>query len=327
MDPNQRIATYTGIFETLKKELRWKISNNQLLMAIAATYLTGDKSFDSKRFLFIADEIKKQSKPLSIWRSQSRFPIAALMDIHFDDAADRIPQLFHLYDQIVAAKFHRGAFTCIAAATLLVQGKNSQEEAEAVIARAKEVYQGMKQEHRFLTSSEDYPIAIALACQNRDDIMEEAAHQYDDLYRRGFRKGNDLQFLSHILALGSPYSAQPLTSNAATALDAMKDSGLKPKPSYYPFIGMLALLPDIQNHVHMVQVLYDKLKTQKHFKWQKDMNIMLATVLVVKEQLEDDTMVDTSLFTIIESILQAQQAALTAAAVSAAAAQNNSGSN
>ncbi|MDY0394290.1 DUF4003 family protein [Virgibacillus halophilus] len=269
MDVNQSITTYTDIFETLKKQLRWKVSGNQLLMTIASTYLTGENTFDSERFLVIADEIKAQSKPFSIWRSPSRFGIAAVLDAHFDDAAEQIRQLFQVYDQMTAAKFHRGPFTCIAAATLLMQGKNEDIDTDVIIARAKRIYKDMKDEHILLTSSQDYPMAISLACQNKEDIIQEAEQHYQRLHLHGFRKGNDLQFLSHILALGHPYSGQSLVSNTADVFDAFKGIDLKPKPSYYPFIGMLALLPDVEQHVQMVKELYSKLRMQKHFKWQK----------------------------------------------------------
>jgi hypothetical protein len=74
-------------------------------------------------------------------------------------------------------------------------------------------------------------------------------------------------------------------------------------------------------------MIYDRLNFDKKFKWQKDINFMVAIVFLLKEQTEFGDLVTTGLSTSIESILQAQQAAMIASvsAATAAASSSNGG--
>uniref|UniRef100_UPI0011A39293 DUF4003 family protein n=1 Tax=Staphylococcus epidermidis TaxID=1282 RepID=UPI0011A39293 len=70
---------------------------------------------------------------------------------------------------------------------------------------------------------------------------------------------------------------------------------------------------------------YVHLNQTKQFKWQKDLNATLAASFYVKDKLEQSALIETSLYTTIQTILQAQQATMTAS-IAASAAATGSGS-
>ena len=72
------------------------------------------------------------------------------------------------------------------------------------ITRMNDLYKNMKKNHFWLTSADDYVFAAVLATTDLDlhqmDFRIEKC--YNLLNQEGFWKGNDLQSLSHMLAIG-----------------------------------------------------------------------------------------------------------------------------
>lgn len=187
----------------------------------------------------------------------------------------------------------------------------------------------MKQDHIFLTSASDYPLAVLLAYEDRDDINEQMEKYYDSLSQNGFRKGNDLQFLSHILSLDTSTTIDRPVRRAASIMDSFRETGIRPKPMYYPIIGMISLLPEEQFQIDEISRMFNELNNEKSFRWQKDMNLITAVSFYVNEKITNKSLAATTIQTTLESILQAQQAVMIATIVSTTAATNaaNNGSN
>ncbi|VEF46974.1 YeaA [Bacillus freudenreichii] len=326
MEMKQYIANYIEVYEELRKMMKWKVTDNKILMTIASFYALNQQLFQMERYLMVAEEIKKQAGIFSSIRSESRYITAAMLDGSFEDPEQKIPALFHAYNELIEAKFRRGIFTYIAASVLIKNSGSEPGDFGPVITKAKDIYDRMRKEHFFLTSAEDYPLAMLLASSGRDDVIERNERFYENLNRHGFRKGNHLQMLSHILTLDKEVNAETLLSRTIEVFDAFKEVGLKQKTVYYPVMGMLAMIPPEDLDMHKVHQVYEQLNQTKHFKWQKDLNATLAASFFVKEKLENSTFIETSLHTTLETILQAQQAAMTASITAAAASSSSSGS-
>ncbi|MDO6450128.1 DUF4003 family protein [Oceanobacillus profundus] len=318
---SEKINQYKTVYNELYAAMKWKVSDSRTLMAIASIYVMSKKEFHFDAFLQLADRIKARAGFFSPMKSTSRFTTAATLDIKFDRPENQINNLFILYDKLRKAKFSSGVYTYLAASTLLthIDYRNNEEQ---MIARAKEIYDGMKQEHPFLTSASDYPLAVLLAYENHNDIIEQMERYYESLSKNGFRKGNDLQFLSHILSLDTNTSADRLVSRTTTIMDSFRDAGIRPKPMYYPIIGMLSLLPEEQFQMHGISQMFDQLNNEKSFRWQKDMNLITAVSFYVNEKIDNKSLAATTLQTTLESILQAQQAVMIATIASTTAATN-----
>ncbi|SHG39031.1 Protein of unknown function [Ornithinibacillus halophilus] len=313
------IEQYIKEYQQLKIALKWKVPDKTINMAIAANYVMKDKEIDSDKLLIIADTIKSQAGLFSSMKSHSRFLTASIMDINFENPTEQVPELFTYYKQFRNEKFSSGTFTYIAATLLLVSELNPDE----IIPKAKDLYDRMKQEHAFLTTASDYPLATLLTIEGRTDTIEQMETFYEELSKNGFSKGNDLQFLSHILSLPPNENSQTLISRAISVYDSLKVIGIRSKRTYYPVIGMLALLPNEELDMKKIKDLYDRLMLEKDFKWQKDVNVMMAVNFFVKGKLEHTTLAETSLYTVVEAIIQAQQAVMTASIVAAATASNS----
>jgi hypothetical protein len=317
------LNNYIKAYEELKAPMKWKVTDKRMLMTIASIYVFNNQSVNSEQLLHLAEEFKRQSSIFSPFRSNARYTTAAMLDVKFDQPEKQIKALLDLYDDFREAKFASGNFTIIAATILL---SHKLDDPGKIILLTKEIYDGMKKEHAFLTSSSDYPLATLLALENNSDIIGQIEYYYQELAKNGFRKGNDLQFLSHILSLSKESNRNDLINRAIHVLDTFKKSGIQTRQLYYPIIGMLALLPNEIYEITPILSMYEELNHQKDFKWQKDMNLMMAASFYVNDRIEHKSLAETSLSTILESILQAQQAVMIAT-MSAALAANSSSSN
>ncbi|WJE50657.1 DUF4003 domain-containing protein [Bacillus cereus] len=322
----QKLEQYTHIYAQLKGELKWKTSDSRTGMMIAAMYAGSDKSFHLGRFLEISNYIKDQVGMFSYLKSYHRFVVAATLDIHFTHYKEAFQKFLDLYERLVAGGFSRSIFTYLAAAALLPED-NGQYDTR--IQRSMQVYKRMKEDHFFLTSTNDYPLAVLLAGQSEkvETLMDRVERLYQKLAVAGMRKGNDLQFLSHILSLKKDVSEDILVARYINIWNMMKQEKVKVKQMHYPAIGLLALLEDGEKEVHSVRAFIEKLQGDKLFRCHTDVSILIAIQLFVSQKGAESQAANTGLQTMIEVLIQAQQAAMIAAiTASSAAASASSGS-
>jgi len=305
------------LYQTLKDGLRWKGVDNKVIMGIASNYLMHEKPIQVAQLNSLAKEIKKRAGFFTALPTHTAYTIAAMLDIHFHAPETQIDPYFDIYTLCVEEKFGRNVYTYLSAAFILIQ--QSDQSAVDIIKRAKDIHRDMKQAHTFLTSTEDLPLAVLLAMQNNGQIIQQTEDFYQRLNRNGFRKGNDLQFTSHILALDTTLPADVRVARTVELYDQFKQHGMKSKAMFYPLMGILALIPPDQCKLVDIVEMRDELNEMKAFKWQKDLNLVLAVSIYTKQLLEHGSLAETNLYTTLESILQAQQAATTAAIVAATA--------
>ena len=314
----RKIDKYKDIYSQLKSNLRWKVSDSRTHMMAASLYVTSETEFDFRRYQELADFIKNEVGLFSTLKSQLRYTIAAMLDIRFENPQERFSEFIQSYEALIAKAFNRSVFSYIAAMTLVgVEG-----DKDELAARARSVYKKMREEHIFLTGQSDYPLAMLLArrSQELDPLIVRIEDVYNTLDQKGFRKGNDLQSMSHILSLHENSDQQDLISCCTDLYDHMKQLGIKPKSSFYPQMAVLSFLPDSKSQLSDIKELWETLNAEKQFKWHKDINFMMAVSFFVSDKIEHSSMVETSLHTTIETLIQAQQAASIAAITGTAAA-------
>ena len=326
----EKTTKYIEIHKQLRDILKWKVPDNRVNMMIASLYVVNQRDFHAGNFLDIVAAIKKQAGMFSVLRSYQGFTTASMLDVNFEQPIHQIEQLLDLYNQFVKAKFQRGSFTYIAASVLLTNEQSATDNT-AVINKAMKLYQRMKKEHAFLTNKGDYPLVTLLAQADEpvDDLIARTELFYDRLNQEGFRKGNDLQFLSHVLSLNNQENVNTLVSQAIQMHDTFASYKIKTKSLYYPVMGMLTLLPPGEVNMTAITDIYEQLNKEKHFKWQKDMNLIMAINFYVSGRLNNSKLSETSIYTTMETIIQAQQAVMyaTIASTTAAAASSNNSSN
>src|SRR5699024_1493765 len=250
---DEMVANYNAIFTQMHKRFKW--TNKTVFMAAAAIYTMKSKPFELETFNRTAESIKEQAGWFSPMKSHPRFTVAAILDVNLDDPVQHVPQIFTIYDDLIN-QFKRGNFTYIVATIILTS--NEDVERGELIRKAKMIYDDMKKEHPFLTGQSDYPLAVLLAYENQDDMRERMEYFYDRLNEYQFNKGNNLQFLSHILSLAHTENDNELINRVIQIYDDFKRVGLKQKSSYYPIMGMLALLPPHTINMEAVVSIYKK---------------------------------------------------------------------
>ncbi|MFB1050714.1 DUF4003 family protein [Paraliobacillus sp. JSM ZJ581] len=324
---NEKITTFETIYKQLQDKLKWKVSDKRTLMVMASTYVLNHQPFQLDQFLDISNYIKRHVGAFSTLQSYQRFTIAAMLDVRFQNPKEKFHQLIDVYDQLIKGDFSRGSFTYIAAMAIMTNSSKKSSYNEQV-DRSFIIYKEMKKKHFFLTSSSDYPLAALLSGVNEDinNLMNRVEWLYENLSNMGFKKGNDLQFLTHILTLDSSISPQTLVSRSTHLLDAFKQAGIKIKKMLYPQVGMLALLEDTTDLIDTIRLVTEQMNHIKNFKWTKDFNLIFAINFVISEKIDDNRLLEAGLHTIMEAMMQAQQAVMIASIVGVSAA-NSSGTN
>ncbi len=321
---NDIAKEYQDIYKQMRSKFRWQASDQRILMMAASFYIVKGSPFVLKDYSDLADYIKNKSPLFSPMRSHQRFTTAAMLIQRFDHPHEKFETLTHLYDKLVRGGFKKGTFTYISA-LVMMSDDNKERSHQALIQRSLEVHKGMKEHHPFLTSKNDYPLSVLLAQLDEEiePIMDQVEHFYRQLDQNGFRKGNDLQFLSHILTMDKGSSADSLITRCLELSDQCRRRKIKIKPMHYPEIGLLAITHATAKDLDQVEAIQGELNQAKWFKWQKDMNTIMAVNFVIREKM-DNQMLEAGIYTTMETIIQAQQAAMVAAMAGGVAVTANS---
>lgn len=321
---DQFLSNYNMLHEQLSFSMDKKVK-----MMVAAQFMQQDIPFKAESFLACANKIKKESSFFSTMRSAFRYTIAGLLMTKFDNPDAAFKKLKEQYQTLYEVGFSKGNFLYLAAYVLLIQEEETEKSKKSVAKRAMEIYKEMKKRHFFLTSQDDYPLAVLVASSEKSipSLLDEMEFYYQSLNKYGFSKGNELQTLSHILTKGSTESAQAIVKETVDWFNVLQRKGIALKRMHYPSLGLLALVSPQQENVGDVVALYEALKKEKTFRFSRDMVLLIAIQIIISEKIKDNNILDIGLTTTIEAIIQAQQVAMIAAVSSAAAASAASSSN
>ncbi|MFG6115810.1 DUF4003 family protein [Halobacillus sp. MO56] len=316
--------TYVDIYKQLKKKMRW--TDKKIVMMVAAVYVSSDRRFDIDRYVKVSETIKQEASMFSYLNSPLRYTIAAMLDTRFDDPFTAYHDMMQVYESMIRSGFNRSQYTYLAAAAIM-QDQTEESDLMEKVKQAVSIHRLMKKEHPFLTSNDDYPLAALLALQEEEmeKLIDQVEYIYRALNQNGFWKGNHLQFLSHMLALDEQHTPDELVERTIRASESLKRSEIRFKSLLYPEAGLLAFLGDGPNALNEVLAFKDVLDQESSFQWQKEMNVKVAVNILVSHQLREANTIQTGLFTTLETILQAQQAA-TLAGITAATAASSSNS-
>ncbi|PRP50357.1 hypothetical protein C7B63_11810 [Bacillus halotolerans] len=323
-DLKDKTNQYISIYDELKSKLRWKVAHNQILMLISSAYIVNKRDFDFQRFYDLSSYIKSNIGSFSTLNSHHRFTVASILDIHFQHEAKQAFLTFiNVYSQMVKLGYKRDIFTYLSALIMLT-GKTETINQREQMNMGLSVYQQMKKNHYFLTSTQNVPLAVLLA-QNENGLraLNKAETCYQLLSANGFKKGQYLQHVSHILALQSEKDPETLVSQCKLIFQSITESHKKPKDFHYPDLALLTFLeePDIKT----VLGITHELNQEKAFKWEKDMNFKIAVSLYLSKYMEKNLLMESGLYTAIETAIQAQQAAATAVIISSSAIHSHDG--
>jgi hypothetical protein len=325
----ENMNQYMDKYHELKSGFPWDTPLIKMFCAMV--------SLTSKQDVFISDikemraYIKQNSSVFSNFRGMNELMLATLMAKDMT-GQERFDLTAKLYQDLKSAGFKSGTYLPLAAYTLA--GYQGDYQSSHLIERMSAFYKGMKEKHFWLTGQDDYVFAALLAMGKSpvDTAIEHMEIAYEDLAQIGFKKGNGLQSLSHILTMGEEaYQSKLLRVEAIEK--RLRDAGYRLRDHYMPVIGVFSLLGERgQELVDESVSSAEWLKAQRGFgafSIDKKTRFLLASSLTLNHEVHEmaNNVNQTILANSIQSIIIAQQAATMASIVAISAAASASSSS
>ncbi|MEZ7172340.1 DUF4003 family protein [Sporosarcina sp. OR05] len=309
-------------YDKVKSLAGWSVDKN-VVLTITSYYVTAGREFNAINFSCALEALKSRAGWFSPLRGNLLPMMAAFLaqsGPSIEEEADRLMEKQRVLKQ---AGFRNTIHSYLAALLMDNEPSTFAEEAE----RAKQLYAAMKKQHFFLTSDDDYAYAMLLGKKKeRPELHAQAMRDYYDALReKGFKAGNELQWLSQVMTY-MDIQFDPLRVDRASTLFETLRKQLKAKQVHYPMIGFLTVFEVQDEKLQEIVMLAKQLEQSKRFKWNREMALSVAIGHVTHQLTEDPQQMSISLAASIEMILQAQQAvmATTVAAVAASSAASSS---
>lgn len=289
-------------FSEVSKTTGWAV-DKRIAIAVTNIYLSRNRAFDVQTHEAAVAVIKKSEGWTSPLRSHLLHVAAAFMVIKEEDVESSLKLLNQNQKELNNAGFWKTSYTYLAA--LLMK---KPEEAE----RTKKLYEEMKKHHKFLTSNEDIPYAALLG--SREGLLEERAATmnmyYRDLRERGFTMGNDLQWLSQIMSFDSPDYDPEMVGRVLAIQQFFKDEKIKIRLAQYPILGFLAVTQVDGEALREIAKNTRELEQNKIFRWYKEMAFSTAVQQAMVDNIDVQDISAMTFSTSLETLMQAQQAAM-----------------
>lgn len=315
-------ATFIDCRDTVKNAFFWENSN--LYPIAASIFVDKRRRADKERLIMCRDILKENTGVFSNFRSYIKLPMIAMMAVSNDPQG----KLKRALDVYAALKEHFFTSDYLPLAAMSIAEMAEPAQYEELARRTRRIYDLMKDEHPFLTSSEDSVFAALLALSDKpDEELVRDAEQCYNILKPNFFSGDAVQSLSHVLALCDG-DAEVKCSRAMAIFKALKETGNKYGTGYeLATLGVLAMLPgevdDIAEDVATMASLLKGRKGYGIFGAAKAQRLMHAAMIVVSEYLGDANAMQAAAVTSTISIIIAQQAAVCASVAASAAAASS----
>ena len=328
---NEKLQARVDLFltntESIKGSFTWQ--NSFIKRLAALLFASQDQPIDIQGIRASHDLIKGETSVVSMFRGNSSLTLSALLALS-EDREGELARTLLVYEAMKSIKFRASDFLVIAAYFIAV---NAREETYGhVIARTKTFYEGMKEQHKFITSADDYIFSALLALSDLEvaGTLQQLEVLHESL-KLEYRHGNSIQSLSQVLIL-SKNTAETLARLRKLRLE-LKAMGLRMDKEYtLSSMGVLALLPVEEKAIcQAIKEVHDCLRQHKAFGKFSVSNqeiLILASALVAFDHLDEfkSGIVTAAISTSLLNIIIAEQTAIAvAAAASAAAASGSNG--
>jgi hypothetical protein len=310
--------------DIIKSEFGWESS--YMYPLCAAIYLSKGKVANGNHLRECMDLLKHKVGVFSNFRSTAKLPIATMLSVS-DNPEVLLENGLKVYELLKNEFF---GTTYLPVAAMIIAELAEVHEYEQLAKRTRVIYDRMKSEHPFLTSSEDSALAalLALSPLNNDAILREMQQSYE-LLKPHFFSGNSVQSLSHVLTLieGSTEEKCKRTINLFYQL---KDKGYKYGTGYeLPTLGVLALSCDDTNGIVKEIIEINEFLTEQKgfgaFGIGGKQRLMYAGILAT-DDMSNNSPMQTAAISGTISLIVAQQAAMCAAITASTAAASSASS-
>lgn len=183
----------------LKKNFKWGNAINARLGAML--YVLEDKKVDVKAINKCRKIVNDNTKALSQFKDITNF-MTSIMLVHQAEPEEIFKKILDTYKAMKTEGFHSSPYLVLAAISVVLQAEPDQYQ--RIITSARSYYNMMKEEHRFITSSDDYCFSVLLAMGDKSvtEDIKEMENCYQQL-RESFTHSNAIQSLSHVLTFSN----------------------------------------------------------------------------------------------------------------------------
>ncbi|NMA06609.1 MAG: DUF4003 family protein [Ruminococcaceae bacterium] len=307
----KKVELFGDNIHTLKKKFKWQ---NAILKRLSALIYAGNgRQIDTKALLESYDLIKEKTGVLSNFRGTSAMTVFTMLSL-LDDREKQLINSIKVYEMMKEKKFWPCDFLVLAA--YQIAAHSNEDKYVETIDRAKAFYDGMKEQHRFITGQNDYIIAATLAISDID--IEQGLLRMEELYRffkPEFKVGESVMILSQMLLLGGNHDkAKDIVLELSSKF---RKKGMKIYKRYtLPLLGVLSMLsakPDTL--LDEVEKTYKMLRSKKGlgpYTVSKQEMLIISSALVSFDHADDEKnmLLSTTLSVVITNIIVAQQTAV-----------------
>lgn len=316
---------FANNYNVISKKFRRNYAINTRLGALL--YTMESREADIEAIERCRRIIKYNTGVFSQFKDTTNFMSSVMLSLQ-RDPEPMFKSVLSVYDSMKNKGFHASPYLVLAAISIALQA--DPYNYQRVIESAKNFYDAMKQEHKFITSSDDYGFAALLAMSEKP--VHQAVREMEDCYRilkGNFYGANAVQSLSHVLTFSEEQAYEKCKRVAEL------DKELKVKKCRIgsgielSFLGVIALLQeDTQRLAAEIAEVKDYLKIKKGFgAWSitNTERVMFAVALVCDDYLTKTkkSAMEFMLANNVTGIMIAQQMAVMAAASGAAAAASS----
>ena len=322
------IGTYLETFERLRARKRWTI-DTATYRFVALTLGAAGVRISHDRLEEVATGLRRRAGWTSPLRSEIRYVVAAMILRRDLDAATVHGQVIATRDRFAEHGIKRRGTGATLAALLLALRAEGKRVPKQHLDRVARIYAQWRTDHFWLTDANDLPAAALHTGRevSVESLTEDVRRAYARLRDAGFRRGNQLQLVSHLLA-GDPRGADNAVQRFGVVAERLRSAGERVGTGRYDEVAVLALTQAPPGHVVDRVLRYrDRLRSARP-RPSKDIAFSLAAGIELAEDGEragERSAGDLAALQSIRAILDAQQAA-TIAAVSAGAGAAGSGS-
>lgn len=313
---------------TIKSTFGWE--NNYLYPVCAVVFIDKRKTVDAEQMKHCRDILKEKTGLFSNFRGNGKLAMISMLAVD-SNPERKLEQSLRVYDMLKEYFF---SSQYLPVASMAIANLVEESRYDEIAVRTRKIYNRMKKEHPFLTSSEDSVFAALLAVSSltEEQVVQETENCYE-LLKKEFFSGNAVQSLSHVLALGEG-TPEEKCRKTIEMYRKLKEKGYKYGTGYeLATLGILALLPEepelVMQDVMEVDDYLSKEKGYGFFGIGKKQRLMHAGMLVVSDYMESEKnlVMNSAAIGGTISLIVAQQAAMCAAIAASSAAATSSSSN
>ena len=323
--PPDPLERFIAIGAALEKSRGWTEAALPFRFASAALVTTrGSPDEIARGVRAVADDLKARAGWFGPMRSSIRFLVAAILLRNDIDPASFDAACSEINDGVRARKLRRNRSHCLLAALILVN--NEQQRLDpARLDRMAEVFRAMKKHHPWITNSGDYAPCALLATTEIGvpEMMERIETAYEGLRQRGYSRGDRLQRASHLMFF-NPVEDRVAIDRFDALFHAFKQHGLWMHGGDYDEMAVLSFVdapPDnvvgcVLDHREKIAALRPRPGKEISF----SLSCGTAFLELARDSVAD--ILDTAQLLQLQSILDAQAAAMIASTSAASAASS-----